>query len=193
MLVARSSHRDSLRSFPCSNRHSKPDIRPSGQSTLADVGRLRFRLPIRAHSRRSQCSMPLQKPDIAGIVAVPTVVDRSRRWLNIGRRLHSFAVRSRNKAVRHVIAQVTLTFQAIAHALKNRALHMMPAIPGERKALQVHLYFRFFSYLAIEVEVLLLCPKRNVLRRENIRAKPYRCWESRGSLSPRRVRARSQI
>jgi hypothetical protein len=63
---------------------------------------------------------------------------------------------------------------------------------GRTKSATNKFYFRFFSYLAIEVEVLLLCPKRNVLRRENIRAKPYRCWESRGSLSPRRVRARSQ-
>jgi hypothetical protein len=55
---------DPMRSFPRSNRHSKPDIRPGGQSTLAEVGRLRFRLPIRAHVGRSTKEVRFSKLDI---------------------------------------------------------------------------------------------------------------------------------
>jgi hypothetical protein len=46
MLAASLSQADPMRSFPRLNRHSKPDIRPGGQSALAEVGRLRFRFPM---------------------------------------------------------------------------------------------------------------------------------------------------
>jgi hypothetical protein len=49
--------------FPRSNRHSKPDIRPRGQSTLAEFGRLRFRLPIRAKSLCRHWSPIIFLPD----------------------------------------------------------------------------------------------------------------------------------
>ena len=54
-----------MRSFPRSNRHSKPDIRPGRQSTLAEVRRLTFRLPIRAHHRHCRAVRAIPKSDIA--------------------------------------------------------------------------------------------------------------------------------